>query len=92
MEEVNIDSLNKEVDYQASLREMDLWFYWTNVDMMCRGRKSRRKARFLRKYRRLMDRTSMPCLYLNSRRLKPKPEKDYTEDRRRSFKKQISWR
>lgn len=74
------------------LQKMDLIIYWANVDMMCRGRKTRRKARFLRKYRRLMDRTAVPCMFLNTRRLKPRRIKDYREDNRRSFSKQISWR
>ena len=72
--------------------ELDLLIYWSNVEVMAGGRKTHRKARYLRKYRRLMDRECYPCLFLKSRRLKERPIRDYREDHRRSLGKQITYR
>ena len=72
--------------------ENDLFIYWSNVEVMAGGRKTHRKARYLRKYRRMMDRESYPCLFLKSRRLKERPIMDYREDHRRSLRKQITYR
>ena len=88
--------MNEQIDWKGEITEadykFDLYYYWTSVEHMCDGRKSRRKARFLRKYRRYLDRESYPCLFLNSRRLKPRPIKDYQWNTHRSLTKQISWR
>lgn len=72
--------------------EFDLFVYWRNVEVMAGGRKTHRKARYLRKYRRMMDRDSYPCLFLKSRRLKERPILDYRWNHRRSLRKQITYR
>lgn len=68
----------------------DEYFYWNTVEDLANGRKSRRKARWLRKFRRHIDRNyASPALQLDSRRLRPRAKEFYDIDFKRSVKKQM---